>query len=361
MCKNFYFIYTALIFLLLNTGCQRDNDFSKNKIYLAESMRKGSVNTLLFENKKIKIIDLEETDSTLLSPAIKLFDFEDGHIWGYERGKIYNFENNGICRKIISNNGEGPHEYLGILDVVRKSNGNLVVLDFRKGQLYEYDENGNYINHTKEELGGILIANNELTGVTMPKNSQTGIEVLFFDNKLNKIDSILISEGTETTKGFINIPSISNLNNNMGILISDTLFKVDSEHNKTPFLIFETGDLKMPDDIKSDFKLMDKRSSYIDNLNPLVWGDLVFLEYYYKNNVYFDIWDLNDNKIIYRNVVSGTENRYGFPLKTNNGKVYNVWPKFVKENLLVGGIFSEFQDFDSQDNTSNPKVFIMEY
>ena len=359
------FKYTLYFVFILNLfGCTKHFQKEDSDVYyipLEKEISEKSRNNLIQEYWKVKTFDLEETDSTVLTNNLRLFNISESELWFTDKSKIFRFNPKGHCEVIISRNGEGPEDYLGIMNASMLPNSNITVLDFERGNILEYTQSGKWINRNKGSYGGMISIPRGLMTVAIPKGPSIPIQAFFINEKLEVVDSIPVAQGIDVSKGFINIPGLIKINDKAGIIWNDTVKIINQDHALQSFLIFETGNLTLPQEIATDFALSDKRNEYISGIYPIIWDDLVFLQFYYREKIYFDIWDIINSKLIFRNIVDGPEGTYGFPLKGSDGYIYNVWPQYVQNGKLVGIIDYEFQNQSNinQQETLNPKIFII--
>ena len=106
-------------------------------------------------------------------------------------------------------------------------------------------------------------------------------------------------------------------------------------------MIINKGQYKTPANIYADLGVMNsERPKYITNDNGYLIGDLFFLMYNYDNKHYSDIWNIEENKLIYRGIISRKGGVYGIPLVIE-GRLIDVWPSYVDGHNLYVEIKSE--------------------
>ncbi len=351
----------AISGMCVATGCGSGKGGDSERtmtIDLEEAVAENGADAWPQDDWDVRITALEETDSTLLED-IRIFAVSDSTLWGYERGVLYRFSRDGKCLGRIARRGEGPEEYLGILDASVLPGGDIAVLDFTRGCINEYSPDGIWRRRNPGRFGGIIPDADGLVAISMPDGADKPMTAYRIDGSLNTVDSLVISKGIDTSKGFINIPTLQRAAGKPCVMISDTLRSMGQDNDLTPAIIFKTGKLSMPEDVAADYSRRDERGNYISGLYSVVWNDLAFVSYAYNDRMYFDIWNLPESRLCYRNTVGGPEDAYGFPLEGPGGETYNVWPTMTIGDNLVGVVKNQFQASVDDDNDSNPKVFVV--
>ncbi len=89
----------------------------------------------------VSLIPLETVDSLILGQLVRVIQ-KDGFIYVADRQALYQFDDAGKCRKKISKQGEGPDEYLSIIDFQIDKEGNPWILSGNNRKLFRYDWNG---------------------------------------------------------------------------------------------------------------------------------------------------------------------------------------------------------------------------
>ena len=76
--------------------------------------------------------------------------------------------------------------------------------------------------------------------------------------------------------------------------------------------------------------------------------------------MFFDVWDIQETGLKFRNTMSCQEDKYGMPVSLDDGRTVRMWPQLACDGKLVGLVMSEFQDGGEEaDWDSNPEILII--
>lgn len=132
-----------------------------------------------------------------------------------------------------------------------------------------------------------------------------------------------------TERGYILINDFIQTNHTKCIkpISSDTIYKI-YPNKVEPYFFIEKGRLAIPVEILSDVSQNNKFKNYITNDYGLIINNLYFMTFYYNNKLYQDIWNIKTSELLYRNIASSANDKYGAPIHINN-EIIHVWPIFV--------------------------------
>ncbi|MCM1140053.1 MAG: 6-bladed beta-propeller [Muribaculum sp.] len=93
----------------------------------------------------VAFIELEETDSCLLHDIVKVQQSE-GAIYVMDGGadKLYKFNSNGRFISTISNQGQGPNEYINLKDFAVSQSGDSIYICSAPSEIKVFDADGQY-------------------------------------------------------------------------------------------------------------------------------------------------------------------------------------------------------------------------
>ena len=170
-------------------------------------------------------------------------------------------------------------------------------------------------------------------------------------------DSLLLGHDRETTKGFLYMLPLFEMNGKPCVQFQDTVFSLNNFSSKMPILALNTRELHIPEQIEDDFHRSEERANYINGLFAYIWKSLAFVKYFYGKNTYYDVWDIEKEKLIYRSKGGYDTVDNGFPLKLSDGSEVTVWPSYSDENSLIGLIPAETDS--PTDDEQNPRIFVI--
>jgi hypothetical protein len=126
---------------------------------------------------------------------------------------------------------------------------------------------------------------------------------------------------------------LSRFNGEPHILLADTLWHLSPER-ATPMLTHDKGSLRAPEDVALDFRQQDEVGHrYILQDYGRLAGNYYFLGFYYNRGMYFDLWDISTGELLYRNIATGPESKYGVAFNLDGKTVY-AWPSFAQGNKV---------------------------
>lgn len=359
MNKTIKNLFIGFFLVVITNGCGLRKDHNPGdmtRIYLEDAISEGNRDMLERDKWNIRVFELEETDSTLLSD-FRIAALTESDIYGYDSNRFYSFSKDGRCRGVISRKGEGPGEYLSILDAAVSDRGDIYIVDLAKGAIHGYRPDGIWFDTFIHPFGSVMQTADGLVALSSPQGTGKDLYYYHLDADLNISDSIRVAKSGDISKGYITVPALQSVDSKTCVMLGDTVFGIDNKNGISPVIVFENGRLSMPEEIACDFSRKEERVAYIGGLYSVVWGDLAFVCYQYKLKMYFDIWNMTEDKLVFRNIVDSPDDYYGFPLKTDEGVEYRVWPSFSENGKLSGIIDPRFQSGETVDGMSNPMVF----
>ena len=347
-------VILGVLFLFLITAC--DSGTTHNAIPtidLCGKVNKPSCDNLDQNAWKVREIHFDVTDSTILS-NFRVLKIKDDKVWVSDKISIYRFNaDNGSCESVFSRMGEGPEEYYSILTAGITDTGDILITDFNTQRLSMYKPDGTFITRSAVRLGDFTPLSGTVRAISFPGASPVGTLAYTLNERLEPVDSLLIGPDRETSKGFLTLLPLGLMDGKPCLQMRGTIFNMETMSLSRPLVALKTGHLHLPEDVEDDFNRRDERAQYINGLFALCWKSLVFVSYYYGENAYFDIWDTEKEKLMFRNKGPMA---FGFPLKTEDGTTVNVWPQYSDKDSLIGIIPS---DSDETDEEANPGIFVI--
>lgn len=352
---------TFIVFSFLSCTEQQEE---KGIILYDNLTTEGDVNGFCLENHLdlVSIVPLELNDESILGDC-KIIDDIWGQLFLLDRHESVCSFNNQTGKFIsrINKRGQGQGEYVSIMDaIVHPKDSALYVLDISQGNIHKYLLNGQFEESVSNDSITALALSDEgnwLALTTPLKNCE--YDICVYDAQWNLTGETSKRIRKHTFKHLINTGSFLKFNGNIYTYVSDTLFRIGNDGTKETSIHINKGNLRMPDEIRSD---LSKKSEWM----RYIWGDKIicnskyyFISYYYDNNIFFDIWN-NEKQLCYRNIVNPNSNpesvKLGFPIKIKEHTIY-TWPSFVKGDLLYCMIDEvEAEKLSSSDEECNPCI-----
>jgi hypothetical protein len=319
--------------LLLSCSPQKENEYAV--IDLGRSLNTDISNDLSLNDisEKIEIIPVVTTDSTLLQ-YIFFADVIDDKIIAYDKETLFSINKaDGNINKIINNKGAGPGEYKAIMDVIVDHNI-INIYDPGKRGFLKYDFSGKFIDFFR----------NDSIGTFKPLTSDGNYAVCYSPfSKPDRFFSIYdkdwnyVRGGVKNNRGYdfaiLYFNGISTYNGNLFFMDADTLYQITTEKD-IPYLVLNMGKYKMPIETAATLNMLDKEGpKYIQQMRFAIVSKYCFISYNYDYKLYYDIWDYQNSKLLYRNIVKSERESLGIPVKINN-KTIHVWIDYAKNNYI---------------------------
>ena len=162
--KRSFEISLVIIVILLLNSCTTKESSGLREIFV--DVDQNSFLNLSEISDEIKSIELELTDSSLIKKILKVLVCDE-YIIALERKKILKFDHNGKFIKQIGSVGQGPGEFLNIIDIAADTENNSLYIACT-GKIINLDFEGNLIKEYSEDMAdlGMLkhlnFANDEL-------------------------------------------------------------------------------------------------------------------------------------------------------------------------------------------------------
>lgn len=290
------------------------------------------------KNMKVhSVLPLELTDSSMLGEC-RIAGEVDDKIVLYDSEAIYSFNaQTGNFLFPISRKGDGPEEYVYILDLaISPADTAVYVFDGNKKKINIYSlHSGEFMRSIKNDSIvslEILGRDNWLTYNSPVKPYH--YDICMHNLKMGNSRGVSVrKEAIEVNKGYVTMNDFIKSNDSVFYYESDTLFQIHETGRISPIVYIDKGTLDLPIEVATDYKRKQERMNYI-------WGERLrfndrycFLSFYHKNRAYFDVWDLKNSTLLYRNVATNISSDLGVEVEIE-GKTIYVWPTFVKDNFF---------------------------
>lgn len=329
-------------------------------IDMAEALGKKVPGDMTFNDiaEVVNVIPVATNDSVLMG-YISVYADNDKYLIAHSsvlgRDNILFFinKNDGTVPLKIDRQGKGPEEYMGIDGVeIDDENKTVYVYDMSKQVINQYSYDGkckSYIN--AGNLGSFRMLKDGNFAFTYNPRERTDKSIGIYDKDLNLIrESDIMRDNTERRMTYLSHVSKYNGELYYRRPLCDTIFHITTEYDE-PFIVMNKGKYKMPDEFTIDIEVTDKESpKYIAQDYGMLAGKYFFGFYYYDDKRYYEIWDVETAKPIYRSVfeflgMDGDKpilsGNYGIPVEIGGQEVI-VWPSYVSGN----DVYCKLENYD---------------
>lgn len=266
-------------------------------------------------------------------------------------GDVLLIDNTGHIISSFNRTGRGPGEYMSIsgagLDLSR---GRILVSDLmKKDRLLVYDTEGNISEP-------VLLSNPAMASIFNPADNcvysinaspaSSAVSIYDLNTGLTRTSKLTSDKKIE---GMVNIGGLYRIDD--AIIceppLSSELTEI-SNPEEPLFLKIDCGKLSMPEEYYSDGSKMENYGkNYIYVQSKTFFGkNYLFVEFLYDMKLFFDLWDIETGKLLYRRFASSEEDPLGYPAQ-NGSSIIHVSPSIISSegtafNVLDGESASSF-------------------
>ncbi len=339
----------VIIFILIifNFSCTSEKKINVDYVVLdiESTINNKKKNSLKFNNivKKTKLIPVETTDSTLFK-YLFIADIIKDKIISFDKEAIYSInKESGNVKKIINNNGAGPREYKFIIDVVVEDDSIIFVYDTGKRGFLKYDFKGNFIQFIKNDsISTFEIMKNGNYCVCFSPFINSDYHTAIYDKNWNLISENIVNQRRNIETDMFYWNSIQKYNDELMFkdFFSDTIHQIKGK-DYSPFIVLSKGKYKLPLEIGKN--IMEKgreANNYIQQESYASVSNYCFLSYILNNSKYYDVWNIEESALIFRNIVNSNEDIKGIPIVINDVQI-GIWSDYAKDNMLYSVINPE--------------------
>ncbi|MDR0973985.1 MAG: 6-bladed beta-propeller [Prevotellaceae bacterium] len=333
-------IFIIAMFLAFGlTACHEDT--SETDFFLIELDKHthvGEISSTLNEiAESIRVIPVETTDSVLLN-SLEIIGTHGNRFICYDQNYVYSLDRTtGKTKILLNQRGQGPKEYINIIDPVLE-NDTLRFYDSGKSGFLRYTLQGEYVDFLRND--------STTTYYKLPDGNYYMaypyyIHPVYYTDVYDKNWKLLrhgIPNEHSDLRYNYRFVSIGGLYYNQALFYreyyGDTIYRVSTEAD-VPYLVLSMGNLKMPPEITTDLLTWNaKQNQYIDGIFFWFASDYCFLYHSYDQKFYCDIWNLNTGKLLYREILERSEYRLGRGTIrcTVNDISIQVTPKYTEGN-----------------------------
>jgi hypothetical protein len=322
--------------LLLSCSPQKEKEYAV--IDLGSSLNTDRSNDLSLNDisEKIEIIPVVTTDSTLLQ-YIFFADVMDDKIIAYDKETLFSINKaDGNINKIIDKRGAGPEEYQAIMNVIVDHNI-LNLYDPGKRGFLKYDFSGKFIDFFRNDSIATFkpLTSDGNYAVCYSPLFKSDNFVGIYDKDWNYVRGGVKNDRRDKHLAMLYFNGINTYNGKLFFMdaFGDTLYQMTTEKD-IPYLVLNKGKYKMPIETAATLDMLNKEGpKYIELGHFTIASKYCFMFYYYDNKHYYDIWDFENSKLLYRNIVKSERESPGIPVKINN-KTIHIWVDYAKNNYI---------------------------
>lgn len=325
-------VYSLILVSICLCACNNAERI-ENGINLSDNIGIGNLKydstCIIIEN----IISPELTDSTILG-LFYIEEVSDKYIYLSDLEHIYAFSNNGICKNLIFNKGNGPTQYLNLTSIIIDEDNSIIqVFDDYLKKILSYDIAGNYINSMNTDSlntltrmkNGNYIAYNNFSDDCVYDLCVYDKDWRFLYGRTKNCKEELKTTIYRVVKDFIHS------NDCVYIYENDSILKISEDNNITPNFFLIKKNLKIPNEILYDISRKKERKNYIWGETLCFSSNICFIKYYYNNKIFYDIWNIDKSSLLFRNIVETDNDAQGFPICIN-GTIVHTWPSYCKDD-----------------------------
>lgn len=359
----------ALFAVTVFYGCNDNReDQSFYTVDLGANITESTFDNISQSLDVISVFQPEFTDSTVLS-FLRRIDVRDDKILiqdndGKNRNQLFAFDKDGKALSILNRYGQGPEEYSLITSWGLNDKNQWAIFDPLQKRIYQYDFDGSFISfrdndsifslwhlpadkwicrsNTKTPNLDIEIYNNDWSlyeTIPTPKSWTPEEREFSFDNYIFdwvNAGKYYLFDGTNSI--------IYGLDRNSGSMKEIIRFDM-GKHQIPPF------------ESQEQFRNIRIYEYIVIQSPPIFVGNYLFVNYY-MNDVYFDVYDLRDGKLLFRNIANKDNQIYGMPVRLKEGEVRG-WPIYA-DNKGFYFMVPEFEAAKLSDTDEvNPMIILV--
>lgn len=350
--------FINLLFFTIFTSCKNNTEKQENYDTIINLKETIGIESLPVKPlQSTQIIPLEFTEKSILQ-NINIEGITNQYIAISDVNNLYFFDTQGTFLSSISRKGNGPEEYIDItyswIDFSKKE---AHLYDLHRKSIKKYDFSGNFIEEKKSiHLMSFTELNpNEFIAYN---GTHSNFEFAIYDKKWNIKDSIIQRKEKVDTKDFSVIKSFQKSNDNVFFYDKSIIYECKNKEI-FPKIFLEKGNLQIPDEVMYDIKRKKERQQYIWGDFVTLAGDYLFINFYYDNKKYYDVWNVKNQKLLYRNIMSSPNDLSGITISVN-GKEVRGWIKYFEDNALFFTISENEQEKLEIDNQGNPILVVID-
>ncbi|MCR5276060.1 MAG: 6-bladed beta-propeller [Bacteroidales bacterium] len=268
-----------------------------------------------------------------LNTMILAGETEDGFILT-DMVRVLIVEPDGNVRNVIQRRGNGPQEYQMLMNLSFDScSGNLVGFDYsRNDRVIIYGQDGAFVKEIRlpEHVSNALALNGRLF-LTCFDPGKPAVMVLDLSSETVTNESSAVVQKKKTAMMMMDGLFCFDDQVFLQPVMSDTVFSVTSG-KETPFFIFDSGKYAIPEESYASLAEMTA-PEHIQIQDFIISHNKLFVRFILKQKLFLQIWDIEQEKLLFQHVVRSMEDDMGIPVEVD-GKRIVIWPFGAIKNHL---------------------------
>ena len=329
--------YLYLIFILLFTlsNCkEKDNKVDVKSINIdIDKMNEISFFDIF---NKIEIIPLETINESLMKEVQKVIYYNDNFfILDYNGQKIFSFDSSGNFRFKIDNKGQGPEQYINLVDFdIDQIENKLMFVSSVDATLHEYDLNGFFLH--KYNLPDNLFNCREIKCINI---DTIAFWTFDFENRLklySKKNNCIIKECMPEKNNFFNTQNIAfpSCNNNYFTkAVDNDIFEISHNGDISVAYTWDFGHLNIFPEKLEERRLGGNEAR--EFISKIFSSEVI--NYFFTalgcNSDYLYTQLIRKNKRI--NVFHNKKNKQGLVFEKTKENVY-FYPAYWTDDFVIG-------------------------
>ncbi len=290
-----------IILVLIFSNCQRQNTTynSLTRFNIVDLNKSSIVKLSELDVNDVQYVPLQTDTNCLISVITKLIATDNTYVI-FSNGKFYQFDFNGSFINQIGTIGRGPQEYQFVFDfTIDNEEKQILIPDMMESKIIVHSLSGKFVKsipcpkYTRKIFftdEGILCRCDYIGGKFSGKNSTF---IINYEGDTVKIfsDKYIYRNTHKMSNQFMGEFLMCNFNENLYVkeLYSDTVFILNNLKFKPAFILDHGGktlSVEAREQIDSENSYFKIVPSYCTENKLLLFGNFVFSEFSYNNNLY---------------------------------------------------------------------------
>ena len=285
-------------------------------------------------------------------------EITDNNIFVLDKQQLlYRFDRQGKFLNLIGNKGQGPKDYINVVDFDVDEKKELVYLfDNYKKRIITYNVKGEFLKDLLVPEGVINVSLNKdgvFIGYRPWYMSDAKIEQLvMFGESGNSIEVIDLSEeivNEDTKIDMFRHANFSYMVNDcyVSVPLLNYVYKILSNNRIQKYIEIEQGKYMLPRNVASNTQLYGENlnSSYVFELQTVFMEKFVFLNFFHNMEHYRIVYDITSSKFY---AISKGRESVGI-VNDIEGNI-SFWPLWNSSDKIIGVVPSDFIEENSSDD-----------
>lgn len=326
-------VFSLFFILCILPGCQR----AKEDIVLLDLTQ--MLTEKLYQNQDMPSLELVselQLDNDVLLGGFPHLFYCSRDLYGIsDRNHLYFFRrSDGKLYSDLTHIGRGPSEYLYPMHVSVRDTVVCISDKPEIGKAIFYSTSGKYLRTDKIPVNSIYEFLDENHYALLYDNREDKSFEVYFNNG-TLVRECSIDNGPKNTSNTY-VAVFQEVNGKLTVkpALRDTCYRISFSED-VPWMIMDKGKFRIPDDYLTSFDAWSQNQDrYITLESYIVSGNYVFVSFNYANREHHEIWDLVENRIVFKSYLH-EENIFSFgPKLETSREVIPFWPSSSFESNL---------------------------